>query len=97
MINLDEKSREIIEMILAPYIAKGVLWVFGSRVSGKSVAHSDLDLVIRDDKPLPFSDYLALKDALEYSELPMRVDLLDWQRISPEFREVIAKHCEGWH
>jgi len=97
MIDLDEKSRGIIEMILAPYIAKGALWVFGSRVSGKSVAHSDLDLVIRDDKPIPFADYLAMKDALEYSELPMRVDLLDWQRITPEFREVIAKHCERWH
>jgi len=84
-------------MILAPYIAKGALWVFGSRVGKKSVAHSDLDLVIRDDKLLPFVDYLEMKDALEYSELSMRVDLLDWQRISPDFRESIARHCERWH
>jgi len=97
MINLDEESRRIIEMILASYIANGTLWVFGSRVGEKSVAHSDLDLVIRDDKPLPFSDYLALKDALEYSELSMRVDLLDWQRVSPDFRENISRHCERWH
>jgi len=87
----------MIEMILASYIAKGTLWVFGSRVGEESVAHSDLDLVIRDDKPLPFSDYLAMKDALEYSELSMRVDLLDWQRISPDFRKSIARHCERWH
>jgi len=97
MINLDEESREMIEMILAPYIAKGTLWVFGSRVEDKGVEHSDLDLVIRGDKPLPFADYLEMKDALEYSELSMRVDLLDWQRISPEFRESIARHCERWH
>jgi len=97
MIDLDEKSRKIIEIILAPYIDKGALWVFGSRVEGKAVEHSDLDLVIRDDEPLPFSDYLKMKDALEYSKLSMRVDLLDWQRISPEFRESIGMHCEPWH
>jgi len=87
----------MIETILAPYISKGMLWVFGSRVGNTGVEYSDLDLVIRDNKPLPFADYLEVKDALEYSELSMRVDLLDWQRISPNFRKNIARYCERWH
>lgn len=97
MISLDEKSKEIIEDILSAYIEKNSLLVFGSRLSGKCEDYSDLDLVVRSENPIPFSEYLALKDELEFSELPMRVDLLDWQRISPEFREIIEENCETWH
>jgi len=95
MIDLDQQSKGIIEGLLGDYIAQGSLYAFGSRVNGNSVSHSDLDLLIRTDEPIPFERYLTLKDALECSELPW-VDLLDWQRISPKFRENIEKHCERW-
>lgn len=87
----------MIEEILAPFVATQSLWVFGSRIGTDSQACSDLDLVIHSSEPLPFAEYLALKDALEFSALPMRVDLLDWQRLSPEFREVIQQNHEIWH
>jgi len=96
MINLDKRSKAMIEEILAPYIARGSLYVFGSRVDGECDAHADLDLLIRSEQALPFADFLALKDALEFSELPMRVDLLDWQRVTPEFRQAIEQRCEVW-
>ena len=96
MINLDRRSKAIIEALLAEYIAQGSLYVFGSRVSGESDKFSDLDLLIRSEKALPFPELLHLKDELEFSELPMRVDLLDWHKISPEFRENIEGKCEQW-
>lgn len=96
MINLDQRSKAIIEELLAPYIATDALYVFGSRVTGDSDNYSDLDLLIRSEEALSFADFMALKDTLEYSELPMRVDLLDWQRISPEFRANIEQQCELW-
>ena len=33
--------------------------------------------------------YYRLKEAFQESDLPIRVDLVDWHRISPEFRTVI--------
>ena len=96
MINLDQSSEAIIEELLASYIAKGSLYVFGSRVTGDSDKYSDLDLLIRSEEVLSFADFMALKDALEFSELPMRVDLLDWQRITPEFRGNIEQQCTLW-
>ncbi len=96
MIDLDPGSKAIIEELMAEYIEQGALYVFGSRVSGESEKLSDLDLLIRSEKPLSFSRFLKLKDALEFSELPVRVDLIDWKRISPEFRESIEKKCAQW-
>lgn len=41
---------------------------------------------------MPINEYYALKDAFEYSELPFRVDLLDWHRISKGFQKLILKN-----
>jgi len=96
MINLDHRSKAIIEAVLAPYIAAGTLWVFGSRTGEHCDRCSDLDLLIKADEAIALDDYLALKDALEFSALPMRVDLLDWHRMSAEFRQNIEPQCEPW-
>ncbi len=64
---------------------------FGSRVSGTSRVHSDLDLVIIDTQKLPQALYYQLQEAFMESELPIRVDVLDWHRITPEFRKNIEK------
>lgn len=97
MINIDKKSKDIIEDILGEYVKKNSLWVFGSRINEKCEEYSDLDLVIHSEHAIPFFEYLALKDALEFSSIPMRVDLLDWGRISTEFQEIIEKNHEVWH
>ena len=39
----------------------------------------------------PINTLARLKDAFEDSDLPIQVDVLDWQEISQSFREVIAK------
>ena len=44
-------------------------------------------------KPLfhPVNSLVRLKEAFEDSDLPIQVDVLDWQEISQSFREFIAK------
>ena len=70
------------------------IWVFGSRVKGTAKPYSDLDLVIVDDQKIPQKCYYQIQDAFEESTLPYRVDVLDWHRISPSFRQVIQeKHA----
>ncbi|MCD6310901.1 MAG: hypothetical protein J7M11_00360 [Elusimicrobia bacterium] len=38
--------------------------------------------------------FYALKEDFEESDLPFRVDVLDWNRISDEFKKVISKQYE---
>ena len=57
-------------------------------------AHSDLDLVIVGESAIPLQRMQLLEEAFSESDLPFRVDVLDWHAISPEFREQIVARCE---
>ena len=58
---------------------------------GKSKKYSDLDLAIISEEPLDFLARDRLKEAFSESDLPWRVDLLDWATTSEDFREIIRK------
>lgn len=65
------------------------IYVFGSRANHTASTNSDLDILIKGEERLPLETYYALKDAFEYSNLPFRVDLLDWHRLSTDFQKAI--------
>lgn len=67
-------------------------YVFGSRLTDKIKPYSDLDLAIVGKNKIDRLVLIRLKEDFEASDLPFRVDLLDWHRISPEFRAVIEKN-----
>lgn len=94
MIDLTVEQTKIVLNILKEHVDGKTVWAFGSRVKGGAVASSDLDLVIVDNHPMDLSQLFKLKDAFEFSVLPFRVDVLDWARISPEFREQIKNRYE---
>lgn len=68
------------------------VWAFGSRVTHTAKPYSDLDLVIVSKEHIPQALYYQIKDAMEESDLPFKVDILDWHRISPSFRAIIQKN-----
>ena len=68
--------------------------VFGSRVRGTAKPHSDLDLAIVGAAPLGINRLGRLREAFMESDLPMRVDLLDWHASPDSFRRQIAGQCE---
>lgn len=68
--------------------------VYGSRVRGNALKYSDLDLAIVGREKLDWRIIEELKDAFAESDLPYRVDVLDWNAISTEFQKAIEKHHE---
>ncbi len=73
--------------------APGVeVWAFGSRVTGTSSRRSDLDIALITEKPLDIGALADLKEALAESNLPFRVDVVDWAATAPRFQEIIARH-----
>jgi len=67
---------------------------FGSRVTGNARGYSDLDLVIVSQEKINRKSLYRLEEAFEESDLPFRVDVLDWRRISESFRKVIEQAYE---
>jgi len=67
------------------------VFVFGSRAKWTAKHHSDLDLCIKANARIPRADLLDIKEALEDSDLPWRVDIVDWAELDENFRAVINR------
>jgi predicted nucleotidyltransferase len=90
--HLDEAPAGQVRDILRRHLPAGTtVLVFGSRAHGRNVKpYSDLDLCLRGTKALPTGLIEALETAFRESDLPIKVDVVDWHRLPPEFRDAIA-------
>ena len=91
MIDLNPTYLETVERILAEHVPECEVRAFGSRSTWTAKDYSDLDLAIVGTGPMDWRALGRLKEAFEESDLPMRVDVLDWHSISQSFREVIEQ------
>lgn len=94
MIDLAPEHLEKVRTILRQYVPQGEVRAFGSRVTRTAKAYSDLDLAVVCSGKLSDDTLNRLKEAFQESELPFRVDVLDWHATSPEFQKVIEKQYE---
>lgn len=81
----------LIRQLLAEHVPEFEVRAFGSRYIGKAKKYSDLDLVLVGPGRIDIGRLGKLKEAFEESDLPYRVDLLDWNAISEEFKNVIKR------
>lgn len=82
---------EIVKAVLQQHIPGYEVWAFGSRVKHTAKPYSDLDLVVATDSPLALETTAALREAFSESNLPWKVDILDWATISEEFKNIILR------
>jgi predicted nucleotidyltransferase len=77
---------EELSAILERYIPGRRVWAFGSRATGQRVRrYSDLDIAVEGEE-LPFDDLAMLREALDESRLPFKVDVAELATLTPEFR-----------
>lgn len=89
-VDLRESDRTKVSAILRQVLsADATVWVFGSRAKGRARRGSDLDLTVDAGRPLTWEEKAALAIAFEDSDLPWRVDVIDWRTIQPSFRAII--------
>lgn len=93
MLDLDQDHLEIVRAILHEHVPQYDVWVFGSRILGTARRFSDLDLVIVTEQPLEFTLLGRIRDAFSESDLPFKVDVLDWSALSEQFRTIIRAQC----
>ncbi len=79
-----------ITSLIKKYFPLGEIIVFGSRANGTNRTDSDLDVCIRDLKALPLAEWQKLSQEFIDSDLPYKVDLCDWHRLSQNFQKVIS-------
>ena len=84
------KQRKIVTDLLERHLPNTTAWVYGSRAKWASRPQSDLDLVVFAT-PKQNGRVSDLREALEESNLPFRVDLFVWDTVPVQFRQHIKR------
>ena len=82
---------EIVKAVLQQHIPGYEVWAFGSRVKHTAKPYSDLDLAVITESPLALETMAALREAFSESDLPWKVDILDWATASEVFNKIILQ------
>lgn len=96
MLDLDLRTSIILKAIFKSHAPLVEVWAFGSRISRKAHATSDLDLVMRTPGALdqPILNVAEIQSAIEDSSVPLLVDLHDWALLPQTLqREIEIAHC----
>jgi type I restriction enzyme S subunit len=91
MIDLSTENLTLLKQLITEHIQGCEIRVFGSRIHGTAKPYSDIDIALKCGSPIDRRTMSRLKEALQESILPIRVDVLDWDGISKEFRGVIEE------
>lgn len=94
MLDLQTEHLAEVRRILRLHVPGRTVRAFGSRVTGTAKPFSDLDLVVMGEVPLNFRQLAALKDAFADSNLPFRVDVVDWAATGEAFQKIIEAGYE---
>lgn len=74
---LTEAQCTLLRRVVQAAVPGARVAVFGSRATGRARPFSDVDLLVLDPSPMTWQQRTALVDALETSELPFRVDVVE--------------------
>jgi uncharacterized protein len=90
---LEARYLQMVREFLAQFVPGVEVWGFGSRVTGSAKPYSDLDLALVSETPVNLAKRASLSLALQESDLPFRVDLVELRELTPSIRaEIRSAH-----
>ncbi|MCP4361561.1 MAG: nucleotidyltransferase domain-containing protein [Chloroflexi bacterium] len=94
MIETTPQELAAVQRLIGDYFPNVEARLFGSRYRGTAKPYSDLDIVLVGKEKLDWLQVSQLREAFAESDLPWRVDVLDWHAISSQFQRVIEQGYE---
>ncbi len=89
-----EEVRRIVLRCIGP--ARARVFLFGSRATGQATPLSDIDVAILPLEPLPDGTLSLIREVIEESSIPYRVDVVDLSTVEPAFRERVLAEGIPW-
>ena len=90
-IELQAEHWHIVRAILQAELPGYEVWAFGSRAQHRAKPYSDLDLAVIGTNALPLELSSRISEAFSESDLPFKVDVVDWATTSEAFRNIIKR------
>ena len=89
MIAVSEVEMRIVLEIVKKHSPGCDVLVFGSRLKGTYSDASDLDLALKGQVKLDLDVIGRIKEDFMESDIPYKVDVLDYNRVSTNFQKII--------
>ncbi|MFH1561146.1 MAG: nucleotidyltransferase domain-containing protein [Patescibacteria group bacterium] len=83
--DLSKKQLDEIAGIVKKYLPEHRVFIFGSRAQNKHFPSSDLDVGVMGKQVVLGNIKVRIEEELENSDLPFKIDLVDFKTVSPEF------------
>lgn len=91
---LDDNTKKTFTKIVFSHLkpSEAKVFIFGSRATGKNRKYSDVDLGILSKSEIPVTTKFDLEEEFDQSDLPYRVDIVDFSKVSDKFKEVAMRN-----
>lgn len=94
--NLEEETKLKIISLLTVLFPDAKIYLYGSRARGDHQESSDIDLAIDSHTKLSFTKLGEARSILEASQIPHRVDIVDYNSASERLRPLIDQDKIVW-
>lgn len=97
MPSIDDDLAEVRRLVFRGLQGRKVeVFLFGSRVTGTACRSSDIDVGVLPSAPLPEGLLAEIREDLEESRVPYRVELVDLSATDRTFRDRVRREGVLW-
>ncbi len=78
-------------------LGRYMVFLFGSRTRIHHRKFSDIDIGLLGDGAVPAEVIENIREAIDNSIIPYQVDIVDFRRVSPDFRKIALQDIDIWN
>jgi uncharacterized protein len=93
---IDPESEKKILAILSALMPNVTIYLFGSRARGTHSPRSDIDIALKGTTLLSRHAIAELVRMLQASDIPYKIEIVDFNRVSDDMRASILKEGIIW-
>ncbi len=86
---LSDTEKNHVISVIRKHLPNAEVKFFGSRTKGTAKKYSDLDVSIKEKQKIDLSILSAIKSDLSDSNIPFKIDITDYHRVSEGFQKLI--------
>ena len=91
------EQKDKIIAIIRMFFPRSKIYLFGSYARGNQRRGSDIDIAIDNGEPLAIVPHQQVINMIECLNLVQKVDVVDFQSVSPKLQENILKEGILWN
>lgn len=94
-----DKYLDLVKKIILDNIPKEKfnIFLFGSRAKKYHRSGADIDVGVKGSEPLNPKIIFTIKDIIEESIVPFKVDIIDFYKVSEDFKKEALKDIKIWN